>query len=352
MWPNKSNHCPLPRLQFAALLIALLSLVACRSSTDEDSPVILPPVVVIPQTNHCAPFDANVAVQNGGYVNDILDADWTLGSSLIITEFPRGDIASFEATTGEITYAPSVSRLPDRMVYELRDDLGSVVAKYQRYWIAQPLRIMPIGDSITAGVEYFDTEDYPAVPYRVGYRLALHHRLTQAEQRIDFIGQSGQSAGQSAGLTDPDNNGYPGVDIAFINSKIPDVLNGGPSDVMLLHIGTNNTPADASTVIDIVNKVENWSQNNHSVKVLVSTLIPKRDSTLQTQVNLFNTSLRQQIAQNISKNVYVVEQAIALGVEDLSNEAVGIHPNPAGYLKMADTWYEALKEFGIVQICD
>lgn len=310
-----------------------------------------------PHFSYCKSYTAQNLEANGGQLIDNLQANWQVvndqqgGAHLVLTSSPRGTFTSFDAASGDVVYMPDASRVPDRVKYDLRDDAGVVLETYEHVWVSQPLRIMPLGDSITSGIDFFDGVEYPSVPLRVGYRKTLYERLLANGHVIDFIGQAGQRAGQAAGLADPDNNGYPGVDIAFINSKITQVLDEGPSDVLLLHIGTNKTPATANGLMQVLDTIDAWAVNNFPVHVLVATLIPKRDPELQLVVDAFNADLRNRLAARSQRHVVLVEQALALSNADLSSEAVGVHPNPGGYAKMANVWYEALESAGLIQDC-
>jgi hypothetical protein len=48
----------------------------------------------------------------------------------------------------------------------------------------EPIRTMPVGDSITAGEHY----GYPPVPERTGYRKDLYEMLVDAGYRVDSVG--------------------------------------------------------------------------------------------------------------------------------------------------------------------
>jgi len=130
--------------------------------------------------------------------------------------------------------------------------------------------------------------------------------------------------------------------ISLIASKIIAVLNEGPSDVVLLHIGTNQTPVTASGMMTILDRIDQWSAINFPVHVFVSTLVPKRDPIRQGIVDSFNNDLRRLISQRSNPMVTLVENALALAVEDISVESVGVHPNESGYERMAATWFAAL----------
>ena len=53
---------------------------------------------------------------------------------------------------------------------------------------AEPIRIMPVGDSITVG--YTNLPGQPDVPFEYGYRAGLYTRLTDADYSFQFVGNS------------------------------------------------------------------------------------------------------------------------------------------------------------------
>ena len=190
------------------------------------------------------------------------------------------------------------------------------------------------------------------MPLRVGYRQSLLEQLAAANQVVDFKGQSGQRAGFDTGISDADNGGYPGVDITFISNLVSPVLSEQDPDVVLLHIGTNQTPATAAGIETLLDNVDAWEAANHPVTVFVATLIPKRDPTLQMQVEAFNADLRNLIAaRQLVDDVILVEQADAVTVADIDPTDVGVHPTAPAYLRMADTWFEAMMATDLFPHC-
>ena len=280
-----------------------------------------------------------------------LPANFVNGGSLRLDQAPTSAIEFFDESTGEMRLQSTLSRLPQTIKYSVLDAEAEVIETRHHNVVFPQLRIMPLGDSITSGINFFDGADSPELALRVGYRHELYDQLTAAGLSFDFIGQSGQRAGADAGLPDPDNNGYPGVDTDFIFDKLPDIFEEDPPDVVVLYIGTNQTPATAQGIDDILDRVETLSASSQTIKVLVATLIPKRDVVRQQQVTAFNIDLRQRIEDRASSNVILVEQAQALTEVDISTEMIGIHPNDMGYLKMASTWFTAMDTPSIIESC-
>ena len=111
---------------------------------------------------------------------------------------------------------------------------------------SDPVKIMPVGDSITAGGSSgADNPDDPQDPSNwVSYRKELWEGLEAAGFSVDFVGTL--KSGQTVGNFDFDHEGHPGYTADQIAAEIAGWLAAEKPDVILLHIGTNGLQADAS----------------------------------------------------------------------------------------------------------
>jgi len=106
---------------------------------------------------------------------------------------------------------------------------------------ATPVKIMPLGDSLTSG--------YSVPTYLSGYRDRLYSQLIDAGYAPDFVGT--QVDTQNLALPDPNHEGHGGYRIDQIASEASGWLASvADPDVILLIIGTNdftqdNNPAGA-----------------------------------------------------------------------------------------------------------
>ena len=211
-------------------------------------------------------------------------------------------------------------------------------------------KIMPLGNSITYGIGSSDL---------ASYRRALFEKLINAGYGTDFVGslETGNGA-----IFDNDHEGHPGWHADQPNStirSIVDSLNGflrkSPPDIILLHIGTNDLgegqdpPGLTNEVERILNLIDDYEYNySREVTVFLAQIINVRSpfSERGIRTTAYNDSLQALAARRLKSgdNLILVDQESAL-FNSPSDYADDIHPNDAGYLKMADVWFEALDNY-------
>ena len=208
---------------------------------------------------------------------------------------------------------------------------GILLAACAQLSSAQNLRLMPLGDSITAGV---------STPDGNGYRLALWNQLVGKSSALNFVG----SNHDSGGMGDNDNEGHPGWKIDELGSIATGVLLQYQPNLVTLHIGTNDiarndrvneAPDRLSALIDQVFSAV------PGTALLVSTIITSRNTGLQPVINAYNDGVRRVVQQQASsgRHIALVEMG-EVGVNDLSDD---LHPNAAGFQKMANAWYGGIQ---------
>jgi lysophospholipase L1-like esterase len=194
------------------------------------------------------------------------------------------------------------------------------------------LRILPLGDSLTRGI----TGD----PSEQGYRGPLYELFDDGGLTIDFVGQF-----QNGSFADPDHHGVSGRTATELDPLVSGIVNAQDPEVVLLLIGTNdvrNEPNPTGTlpgeIVSIVNKI-------HAVDPLTYVLVAKIPALAPAEVApsvlaATNAAIAEAVnaLEAQGRAVSLVDTG-AIGQADLFD---GVHPNVAGYNKLAGIWFEAI----------
>ena len=197
------------------------------------------------------------------------------------------------------------------------------------------LRILPLGDSMTYG-EGSSTGN--------GYRLDLENLLTTGNN-VHYVGSV-----KSGTMADNANEGYPGYRIDEIGRQAKNSLPERPN-VILLMAGTNDivqvldlgdAPSRLGNLIDLV------VADCPDAAVLVATLTPLLDPVREANRVTYNAAIPGVVASraNAGKQVMMVDMS-GIRANDI-NTTDGIHPVDNGYALIAEAWYTALAEAGVI----
>jgi len=199
------------------------------------------------------------------------------------------------------------------------------------------LRVMPLGASITWG-QGSSTGN--------GYRQKLKEFLADEGIPIEYVGS--QSSGT---MTNGDNEGWPGAYISDVFKIAKESIPNNLPDLVLINAGTN----DAGRNIDITHAHERMLQIlelvwgvSPSTTVVLSTLIRCQNSYVNRNALVVNEGFKKMALeqQENSRRLVLVDMRAEDGpqVQDLYD---GLHPNDAGYEKMAALWLAGIKEAGL-----
>jgi lysophospholipase L1-like esterase len=207
---------------------------------------------------------------------------------------------------------------------------------------ATPVKIMPLGDSITWDWYYGDNR---TDAYRHGYRNHLWYKLQERGYDVDFVG-SRSNGGAVTPHFDGDNNGHTGWTTSQIRDNVYGYLQHSKPDIVLLHIGTNDMmyvspPSAVNGVEQILDEIHRFEQNYHvKIYVVLATIVNCHKNP--SWVSEFNNDLRSMAADRINRGerLTLVEMYGPVG----DNLIDGIHPNDTGYTIMANVWYDAVSK--------
>lgn len=204
------------------------------------------------------------------------------------------------------------------------------------------LKIMPLGDSITAGYGV----------QKAGYREPLQKLLAGRNITADFIGRS---TDLSKDMADPEHEGYSGATVRMITTHADAALQKLKPDIILLLAGANdirvNGPNDqpsdpnhwATTHERYVKLLDTIWQRDPDAVVLAGTILPltgkwgdREEAAKQYNAHLAELVAREKAA---GRKIELVDLRAGFEPADLAD---GIHPNASGYDKIARSWFAAI----------
>jgi autotransporter-associated beta strand protein len=195
-----------------------------------------------------------------------------------------------------------------------------------------PVRILPLGDSITWGVG--------GDANLGGYRSALYTSLTALGYNVNFIGNSIEN---SSLMAQPHHEGHPGITIGQIASNIAGWLATVDNpDVVLLHIGTNDLgsgdfPNAINRLDDLITQIATLRPYAH---IIVTNLMERGAPQILTDFNPYvQAKVNAQAA--LGRRVSFLDMHAAVPYP--ANMADGLHPNQTGYNLMAAAWLGAIQ---------
>ncbi|WP_246589144.1 PKD domain-containing protein [Methanofollis formosanus] len=227
---------------------------------------------------------------------------------------------------------------------------------------ADETKILPLGDSVTAGaIDEQTGVNYPS------YRYHLWNLLNENGYQVNFVGT--RTAPDFQLDFDRDNEGRPGwradhiafgnLDYEPQNGKLSvwlDALKakGEVPDHVLIHLGTNDLlqqgypkpPATVAneTIEDLRAVVGVLREYNPRVTVYIAEIIPMKIAFYKQYVDAYNAEIPGLVTSldKPQSRVILVDQNSGFNVgTDLRDH---LHPNHQGEEKMADRWYEALSQ--------
>ncbi|MDD5707066.1 MAG: GDSL-type esterase/lipase family protein [Kiritimatiellae bacterium] len=229
---------------------------------------------------------------------------------------------------------------------------------------AEPIRIMCVGDSITAG--FMDTPQ--ELPFQFGYRGKLYSLLSAMGCSFQFVGVSSNGTDGTriaAGYTpNPDlralgqdrHCGFAGWRTANALAHIEEWVSSNRPDVVLLMVGINDTwhvPV-AAVSRNLAAIVQTIVETAPDADVIVAQTIPiacGADDLVQYNTFIRDILVPFYVSQGM--RVSTVDQYAPFlkdGKIDRSLYSNGSnHPSPSAYDRMAEIWFEGIQAVRLIQ---
>ena len=216
------------------------------------------------------------------------------------------------------------------------------------------VKILPLGDSITC-----------ASKYKLSYRYPLWQKLVDAGKQIQFIGSHaakgdfGRSKwkphkGQHFPTSHECHSGWRADQIleglSNNGNNLSQWLKRYTPDIALVHLGTNDlyqSQTPESTRDDIEKIIIKLLGNNPRIKILLAKIIPLRMDKSVYQLNHLIGQLVKKLNKPASP-IMSVDMYSGFSVNtDMQKDQ--IHPNASGERKMAQRWFKALMQQGVLE---
>jgi len=261
---------------------------------------------------------------------------------------------NIDSTSGVITWTPGKTGLLPVTVQAINSagvDTQSFdinVSGIPQIPCSSPVKVMPLGDSITVG----KSSGVDDLSKQISYRKDLWDDLIATGYSVDFVG-SVTNGDFYAGF-DPHHEGHGGWTDIQIASNIYDNggenwLNQNPADVILLHIGTNALNPDPSDVDDILNEIDQFElDQGKQVIVLLARII--NQVPYNPVVSQFNDNIMAVAQGRIDSGDKIIlvdmenEAGIVYNIQPSGDMWDSLHPYASGYKKMGIEWYSSLIE--------
>ena len=236
---------------------------------------------------------------------------------------------------------------PGRLSSAVRQSLWAVpcaLLAVSAFSLPPPLRVMPLGDSITYGANSDGIGG--------GYRYPLYVALTAAGYNIDFVGT--QTSIPHAGLgAEINHEGHSGWHVSSASNGLYENIltwlsQTDDPDVVLVHIGTNDTgdvPNYPGTIGELDALISRIAAARPYAHIIVTTLLKRGADELDSRNVLINTYFNPyvegvvQAHQLAGRRVHFLDMHAYLERTDMYDN---LHPNNAGYGKMAAAWFTAV----------
>ena len=200
-----------------------------------------------------------------------------------------------------------------------------------------PCRILPVGDSITFGINQEGS-----------YRIELFHKAVQATQKITYTGtlQNGPQTVDSM----PFPRRYEATSGITINGISTQITNNKtlnmPTDIITVHIGTNDmymntssaNPTDAPA--NLGKLLDKLIAGMPNALIVVAKIIPLQSGA--SAVTTYNNAIPGVVQTRVAAGAHIIIVDLNTGFPPSGMSSDNVHPNTSGYAWMGDKLYDAI----------
>ena len=220
---------------------------------------------------------------------------------------------------------------------------------------SQPLKIMPLGNSITQGDMDF-----------VSYRYPLWKKLIDAEIKFEFVGSHTENDGGTPTFQDYKGQSFSNRNEGHWGWRADEILNGKDGkgniaqwaedhrpDIVLIHMGTNDMFAGQDideTIAEIKAVIATIHNKSPGVTIFLAKLIPAYDQSVGLTIAQNIQTLNERIEALANAQtpdgppIVLVDQNTGFNATTGIDTYDGVHPNTSGMEKMAQVWFEAIRD--------
>jgi len=203
---------------------------------------------------------------------------------------------------------------------------------------SEPVRIMPLGDSITQGDADHDT-----------YRRPLWKSLQVEGYDVDFVGSlRGNHRGPAPRDDfDRDHEGHWGWRVDEILARIRGWVEDSEPDVILIHLGSNDVfqGEDVETTLDELGElIDAVRESRPEATFLLAQIIPTTMAHANAGIRELNARIPELAASKSSATSRVVVVDHFTGFDATRQTYDGVHPNADGEIHLSDRWLAALAD--------
>ena len=199
-------------------------------------------------------------------------------------------------------------------------------------------KILPLGDSITWGIQYDGA-----------YRVELFTKAVGDGKKITFTGSLSNGPSTVAGQPFPKaNEGHSGWTIDQDAGLIPSPALMTIPNIVLLHIGTNDIYASSgqSTMPDRLGKlVDKIIAGAPDALVVVAKITPLSNTSWNATIKTYNDAIPGVIKTRADAGKHVIGADMNTGFTSGMLSSDGVHPNQSGYDFMGDQFYSVIKSY-------